>query len=128
MALSGGDAEESLPVAVLVSTTAVIWNYMYNSLFEGWERRRQFTERTLKIRSVHALGFEGGLFVFCLPVYMLWYGVGIWQAVVMESVLLLFFLIYTFVFTLLFDKVFILQHLIDNQAISEQTYSSPQSS
>lgn len=124
MALSGGDAQESLPVAVLVSTTAVVWNYIYNTVFEAWERRRQLTERSIKIRCWHAVGFEGGLFLFCLPVYMLWYGVGLWQATVMESVLLLFFLFYTFIFTLLFDKVFTLQHLLDNQAASEQTYST----
>ena len=111
MALSGSGAESSLPVAVLVSSTAVVWNYVYNTLFEAWERRRQFTARTFKIRSLHALGFEGGLFLFCLPVYMLWYGVGIWEAIVMEAALLLFFLVYTSIFTLLFDQVITLTHM-----------------
>lgn len=111
MALSGGDAQQSLPVAVIVSSAAVLWNFIYNTLFESWEARSQIKVRTLKIRSIHAVGFEGGLFLFCLPVYMLWYGVGIWQALVMEAALLLFFLVYTFVFTLMFDKVFTLQHL-----------------
>lgn len=111
MALSGGNAKQSLPVAVIVSSAAVLWNFIYNTLFESWEARSQIKVRTLKIRSIHAVGFEGGLFLFCLPVYMLWYGVGIWQALVMEAALLLFFLVYTFVFTLMFDKVFTLQHL-----------------
>lgn len=111
MALSGGDAQQSLPVAIIVSSAAVLWNFIYNTLFESWEARSQIKVRTLKIRVVHATGFEGGLFLFCLPVYMLWYGVGIWQALVMEAALLLFFLVYTFVFTLMFDKVFTLQHL-----------------
>ena len=111
MVLSGGEVQESLPVAVIVSTAAVVWNFIYNTLFEAWETRRQIAERTLKIRSIHAMGFEGGLFLFCLPVYMLWYGVGICEAIVMESALLLFFLVYTFVFTLLFDQVFSLPHL-----------------
>lgn len=111
MVLSGGEVQESLPVAVIVSTAAVVWNFIYNTLFEAWETRSQIAERTLKIRSIHAMGFEGGLFLFCLPVYMLWYGVGIWEAIVMESALLLFFLVYTFVFTLAFDQVFRLPHL-----------------
>ena len=110
MALSGGDAQQSLPVAVIVSTAAVAWNFVYNTLFESWEARKQLKERTLKIRSIHAIGFEGGLFLFCLPIYMLWYSVGVWEAMVMESALLLFFLVYTFVFTLLFDQVFTLPH------------------
>ena len=111
MALSGSQAQESLPVAIIVSTAARIWNFIYNTLFEAWESRSKITVRTLKIRVIHATGFEGGLFLFCLPVYMLWYGVGIGQALVMESALLLCFLVYTFVFTLLFDQVFTLQHL-----------------
>ncbi len=114
MALSGGDAQESLPVAIIVSSAAVIWNFIYNTLFESWESRNQIKVRTLKTRSVHAIGFEGGLFLFCLPVYMLWYGVGIWKAISMEAALLLFFLVYTFLFTLLFDKIFTLQHLVEN--------------
>lgn len=110
MVLSGGDAQDSLPVAIIVSTAAVAWNYIYNTGFESWERRKQIMTRTLRIRSIHALGFELGLFLFCLPTYMLWYGVGIWEAISMQIALLIFFLIYTFVFTLIFDKIFTLQH------------------
>lgn len=106
MALSGGDAQESLPVAVIISTVAVIWNYVYNTAFEAWESRNQVKVRTLKIRCSHAIGFEGGLILVCLPLYMLWYGVGVWTALSMEATLLLFFLVYTFIFTLLFDQVF----------------------
>lgn len=111
MALSGGDAKQSLPVAIIVSTAAVVWNFIYNTLFEAWEVRKHIQARTFKIRSIHAIGFEGGLFLFCLPVYMLWYGVGVWTALTMQAALLLFFLVYTFVFTLAFDQVFSLPHL-----------------
>lgn len=110
MVLSDGTADDSLPVAVIISTVAVVWNYIYNTLFERWETLAKVTQRTWAIRSLHAIGFEAGLFLFCLPLYMLWYGVGLWQAVVMESALLLFFLVFTFVFTLAFDKLFTLPH------------------
>src|SRR5690554_3469365 len=82
MAINQGDAKESLPVAIMVSTAAVIWNFIYT------------------------IGFEAGLFAVCLPLYMLWYDAGIWLALTMEFSILLFFLVYTFVFTLLFDHVF----------------------
>lgn len=108
MKLSGSDAAESLPVAVMVSLAAVIWNFIYNTAFEAWERRRQVAKRTLLIRSIHALGFEGGLVLVCLPIYMIWYDVGLLEAFMMEVALLLFFLVYTFVFTLIFDKIFTL--------------------
>lgn len=110
MSLSDGEAQESLPVAIFVSTIAVVWNYTYNTLFESWERRSQIMSRTLRIRCLHASGFEAGLFLFCIPIYMYWYSVGVWQAITMQTVLLIFFLIYTFVFTLGFDKIFTLQH------------------
>ena len=111
MWLSDSDASESLPVAVMVSLVAVVWNFIFNTLFEAWERRNEVQERTVLIRSVHAIGFEGGLVLICLPLYMLWYDVGVYKAFTMELALLLFFLVYTFVFTLLFDKIFTLpQH------------------
>lgn len=36
MWLSGSDALQSLPVAVMVSLAAVIWNFIYNTGFEAW--------------------------------------------------------------------------------------------
>lgn len=119
MALSGGNAQNSLPVAIIVSAAAVTWNYIYNTIFESWERRNQVMIRTLRIRCIHAIGFEGGLLLFCLPIYMLWYSVGVWKAFTMEFTLLLFFLVYTFVFTLIFDKFFTLPNQMQNMV--EQT-------
>ena len=110
MLLSNSSAAESLPVAIMVSLAAVIWNFIYNTAFENWERRKHVTQRTFFIRSAHAIGFEGGLVLICLPLYMIWYDVGFIKAFMMEAVLLLFFLIYTFFFTLGFDKVFTLPH------------------
>src|SRR5690554_7442233 len=102
MAINQGDAKESLPVAIMVSTAAVIWNFIYNTGFEAWEYKKKIVDRTFKIRSIHAIDFEAGLFAVCLPLYMLWYDAGIWLALTMEFSILLFFLVYTFVFTLLF--------------------------
>lgn len=106
--LSGSDAQTSLPLAIIIAIVAVIWNFSYNTLFEYWERRYQIKVRTFKVRSVHAIFFEGGLTLVCLPLYMLWYGVGIWTALTMEVSLVISFLIFTFVFTLIFDHIFTL--------------------
>ncbi|MBA2058698.1 PACE efflux transporter [Psychrobacter cryohalolentis] len=110
MLLSNSSAAKSLPVAVMVSLAAVIWNFIYNTAFENWERRKQVPQRTLLVRSAHAIGFEGGLVLICLPLYMIWYDVGFIKAFMMEAALLLFFLVYTFFFTLGFDKIFTLPH------------------
>ncbi|WP_201584310.1 PACE efflux transporter [Psychrobacter jeotgali] len=106
--LSGGDTQQSLILAMIIASTAVAWNFIYNTLFEYWERRKQINKRTFFIRSIHAIGFEGGLTLVCLPLYMIWYGVGIWMALTMEISLTLAFLVYTFLFTLGFDTIFTL--------------------
>jgi uncharacterized membrane protein len=108
MVLSGGSAENSLPIAVVISLIAVAWNYTYNLMFEKWEAKRKATDRSLLVRMSHAFGFEFGLCLIIVPIYMAWYSVGFWKAFQMEAVLLLFFLIYTFVFTYVFDTIFAL--------------------
>lgn len=114
MALSQGGGQESLILAIIISIAAVTWNFIYNTGFEAWELRKRITKRTFKVRSIHATGFEGGLFLICLPLYMIWYDVGIWKAMLMETALLIFFLFYTFLFTLLFDQVFTRQMAVDD--------------
>lgn len=106
--LSGGEASNSLTVAVAISVLAVVWNFVFNTGFEAWERRAQRVGRDLKIRILHAGGFEFGLLVLTLPLYMLWYSVGVVEAFKMEAAILLFFLVFTFIFTWGFDQIFAL--------------------
>lgn len=107
MLMSGGRASDSAPVAVAVSVIAVVWNYVFNYLFEAWERNTHRLSRTVCIRAVHACMFEIGLILFTIPIYMWWYDVGVIQALTMEAVLLAFFLAYTFLFTWSFDLMFV---------------------
>lgn len=104
--MSNAGAVESLGLAIAASAVAIIWNLVFNSLFERWEARRQQPGRSLVIRILHAIGFEGGLLVFLIPLVAWWYEVSFWQALVMDLGLLVFFLVYTFVFTWAFDRVF----------------------
>ncbi|GAB6070917.1 PACE efflux transporter [Thiomicrorhabdus hydrogeniphila] len=117
MLLNNSDSQDSLVVAIILSTTAVVWNYIFNTAFEWWEVRKQIKVRTLAVRIVHAVSFEGGLVLLCLPLFMFWYGVGLWDAFIMEAALLLFFLVYTFIFTLLFDQIFTLHYQVYNQQV-----------
>ena len=103
--LNDGPAHHSFPIAVASSVAAVIWNFIYNTIFERWERRNNIRKRTVLLRVVHAVGFEGGLVVILIPVFMWWYSVGIFAALAMEVALLVFFLVFTFLFTWLFDLV-----------------------
>ena len=108
--LSEGDSHSSLPVAVAVSVIAVVWNFIFNTGFEAAERGLGITHRSLGLRVLHAIGFEGGLVLFTVPLFMYWYQVGVLEALVMEAAILIFFLVFTFVFTLVFDRLFPLPH------------------
>lgn len=92
-------------VAVAASTVAVVWNYVWTTLFEAWERRQDSQTRTLPRRMVHALGFEGGLVVLLLPIVAATLRVSLVHAFSLEVGLLAFFLVYTFVFAWLFDRL-----------------------
>lgn len=104
--MSNSDAIESLGLAVVASAAAVIWNLVFNSLFERWEASRKQQGRSIGVRVLHAIGFEGGLLVMLVPLVAWWYSVSLWQALLMDMGLLVFFLVYTFVFTWVFDRVF----------------------
>lgn len=105
-ALSGHGMDDSGVLAVSASCIAVVWNLVYNSLFEAWEQRQAVQGRSVLRRVCHAVGFEGGLVAALVPLIAWWLGIGLWQALVMDVALMLFFLAYTFVFNWVFDHVF----------------------
>lgn len=68
LALLSGHAPSSTgPLAVVITTLAVSWNFIYNYLFEWWESRRASRTRTLKRRILHAVGFQLTLVVYLIP-------------------------------------------------------------
>lgn len=93
-------------LAVGSSLIAMTWNLIFNAMFEAWERRQHVRGRSTARRVAHAIGFEGGLVMWLVPLFSWWLGIGLWQALWMELGLLAFFLVYTFVFTWCFDRLF----------------------
>ncbi|MCE1250510.1 MAG: PACE efflux transporter [Comamonadaceae bacterium] len=104
--LLGQQPAASGAMAVVASAIAVAWNIGFNHLFERWEARQSVKGRSVRRRVAHALGFEGGLALVLVPLMAWWFGIGLWQALVLEAGLLLFFLAYTYVFNWSFDRVF----------------------
>lgn len=90
-------------VALALSTTAMVWNIIYNALFD-----RLFplgkVKRGLGLRIVHALCFEGGFILIGLPIAATLLGTGLWQAFMLEVGFFLFFLPYTVVYNWLWDR------------------------
>tara|TARA_R110002126_G_scaffold22848_1_gene81018 strand:+ start:1608 stop:2033 length:426 start_codon:yes stop_codon:yes gene_type:complete len=92
--------------SIITSIVAVSWNLVWNTAFERWERQQQQRSRTIKRRVAHALGFELGLLATLVPAMAWWLEISLYHALVLDLGLLVFFVCYTFVFTLGFDKVF----------------------
>ncbi|CAI0963584.1 PACE efflux transporter [Serratia grimesii] len=107
LALLSGNAPSSTgPLAVIITTIAVSWNFIYNSLFELWESRQASRGRTLKRRILHAVGFQLTLVVYLIPLIAWWMGITLWQALLLDMALILIIPCYTFVFNWAFDKIF----------------------
>ena len=99
-------AGSAFVLTVIMSSVALAWNYLFNSLFERWEARGGHTGRPWPIRALHALGFEGGLLVMLVPLMAWWLEVTLLEAFVADLGIFVFFLVYTFAFTWVFDRVF----------------------
>lgn len=104
--LSGQGMSHSGVLAVAASVIAVLWNLAFNWMFERWESRQAQRGRTVARRIAHAIGFEGGLVLALVPLMAWWFDISLWQALVMDFGLIVFFLCYTFVFNWGFDRVF----------------------
>ncbi len=105
-ALSGAALVDTGIVALLSSLIAVSWNFVFNTLFERWESRQTVKGRSFARRAAHALGFELGLTVLLVPLLMWWLDIGLWAALFYDLSLVLFFLVFTFLFNLAFDRIF----------------------
>jgi uncharacterized membrane protein len=96
----------TLLLAVLLSSIALCWNYVFNALFERWESRQLVKGRSFARRLAHGAGFEGGLTVLLVPVMAYWLDTSFLTAFLANLGLLAFFFVYAMGFTWAFDKVF----------------------
>jgi len=99
-------ATSTFGLAVVLSTIALTWNYVFNWFFERWESRQAVRGRSWARRLAHGAGFEGGLVIILLPVMSLWLDISALAALVANLGLLVFFFFYAIVFTWCFDRVF----------------------
>lgn len=102
--LPGGD---SAVVVVASATVAMLWNYVYNLGFDHlMQHFTGGTAKTTRIRVVHAVLFELGLLMIMLPLVAWYLQISLWQALVMDIALALFYMGYAFVFNWAYDRVF----------------------
>jgi len=89
-------------LTLMFSTVAMLWNMLFNYLFDRAQRRMGFV-RGLGARVSHALLFELGLVVVLVPLAAWWLSIGLLQALLLDIGLLLFFLPYTLGFNWGYD-------------------------
>jgi uncharacterized membrane protein len=106
MLLAGANGGHAGIAAVASSTVAVVWNFIYNWLFEAWESRQAVKGRSTLRRVAHAIGFEGGLVAALVPLFAWWLEISLWDALILDIWLVVFFMVYTFLFSLGFDRIF----------------------
>ena len=104
--LFGRSPWSTMALTLAMSLIALGWNYGFNALFERWEARQVVKGRSWRRRVAHGVLFEGGLALILVPFMAVWLGVSLWEALLADVGILLFFLVYTVVFTWAFDQVF----------------------
>jgi uncharacterized membrane protein len=91
-------------LTLMISLLAMTWNVIFNALFDKMERRLGLV-RTFRVRAVHAVGFEVGLIVTVVPLAAWWLDISLLDAFLLDIGVVLFFLPYTFLFNLGYDKL-----------------------
>ena len=99
-------ASSTFLLAVVLSTIALCWNYIFNAMFERWESRQTVKGRSFARRLAHGTGFEGGLTFLLVPVMTFWLETTFLAAFIANLGLLAFFFVYAIGYTWAFDKVF----------------------
>ncbi len=91
-------------LSVLISVTALLLNIVFNWIFDKFF---PFVngDRPVKIRILHAVGFESTLVLFTVPMIAYVLKVGFVEAFMIEIGFLIFFLFYTYIYNWAYDKI-----------------------
>ncbi|AJR08723.1 hypothetical protein C9J03_12270 [Photobacterium gaetbulicola] len=89
-------------LSVVMSLIAMAWNYLYNVLFDKFAGEERLN-RTIKMRMLHGLGFEGGLIFVTIPVLMWILQLDFWTVFILDLGIVIFFLLYAIIYNWLYD-------------------------
>jgi uncharacterized membrane protein len=104
--VSQAPISRSLALSSISAAIALLWSYLFNTMFEAWEARQPARGRSFLRRTSHALLFEAGLTLILVPVTAWWLDATLLAAFLYESSLIGFFLVYAWAFTWGFDRIF----------------------
>ncbi len=95
-------------LGLILSLKAMLMNLVYNWVFDHVDARanRISSDRSTFGRIVHAVGFEVSLVITSLPIYVWWLDLTLLEALMTDLVVTSFVVLYTYVFTLGYDRLF----------------------
>lgn len=101
-------------LAVVMSLVAMAVNLIYNVFYDRIDvaAGRIPTERSTIGRLLHAVLFEVCLLVMFIPLTMSWLKLSVLEALLMNTVAMGAVVVYTFIFTWAYDRVFPVQQPI----------------
>lgn len=93
-----------LMVAVLLSLTAMVWNFIFNWVFDKCVRGERI-DRGPVIRVIHAVLFEGLLLIATIPMIMYFMNMDFMAAFMADIGMTLIILVYTYIFNWVYDHL-----------------------
>ena len=100
-------------LGVIMAAISVVWNMIFNHYFEKVEHKYQW-KRTIPVRILHAVGFEGGLMLATIPIIAYMMKMSFIDALILDFGLTMCILVYTFIFQWCYDLIenrYFTQHL-----------------
>lgn len=91
-------------LAVGGAIIALLWNMLYNAMFERLEVRFSW-KRTFSVRVLHAIFFEFGLLSITVPLGAWWLEVSLYKSLILNFGMIMFFLPYAFFYNLAYDVI-----------------------
>jgi len=103
----GFDPFEIGALGATTAAIAAVWNYVYNLGFDRiLKRLTGSVHKRMRVRVLHALLFEGGLVVMLVPLIAWWLDISLWEALVADIALVVFYVVFAFVYNLAYDHIF----------------------
>lgn len=94
-------------LGITTATIASVWNYLYNWGFDHALRKLTGSvHKRMRVRVLHAILFELGLVVMLVPLIAWWLGIGLWEALVADIAIVVFYVVFAFVYNIIYDRVF----------------------
>jgi uncharacterized membrane protein len=95
-------------IAIAISLMAMVWNFIYNYIFDLIESYLNGHRSTRKVsmRLLHALLFEIGLLIVTVPLVAYWLEMSLLNALLVDIGFVIFYLVYAFFYNYIFDKIY----------------------